>query len=125
MRLDEAYNPLNLEEKWYDFWMKENFFHADEKSEKEPYTIVIPPPNVTGVLHMGHAIFVTLQDVLIRWKRMQGYEALWLPGTDHAGIATQVVVERLLKQEGLSRTTSEILALTVQESGGRDYEANF
>ena len=103
MRLDEAYNPLNLEEKWYDFWMKENFFHADEHSEKKPYTIVIPPPNVTGVLHMGHAIFVTLQDLLIRWKRMQGYEALWLPGTDHAGIATQVVVERLLKQEGISR----------------------
>ena len=90
MKLDQSYNPLEIEEKWYDFWMKEGFFHADEHSEKEPYTIVIPPPNVTGVLHMGHAIFVTLQDLLIRWKRMQGYETLWLPGTDHAGIATQV-----------------------------------
>ena len=103
MKLDQSYNPLEIEEKWYDFWMKEGFFHADEHSEKEPYTIVIPPPNVTGVLHMGHAIFVTLQDLLIRWKRMQGYETLWLPGTDHAGIATQVVVERLLKQEGTNR----------------------
>ena len=103
MKLNQSYNPLEIEEKWYDFWMEEGFFHADEHSEKEPYTIVIPPPNVTGVLHMGHAIFVTLQDLLIRWKRMQGYETLWLPGTDHAGIATQVVVERLLKQEGTNR----------------------
>ena len=102
MKLDQSYNPLEIEEKWYDFWLKEGFFHADEHSEKEPYTIVIPPPNVTCT-PLGHAIFVTLQDLLIRWKRMQGYETLWLPGTDHAGIATQVVVERLLKQEGTNR----------------------
>ena len=103
MKLDQSYNPVEIESGWYDFWIKNEYFKADENSEKEPFTIVIPPPNVTGVLHMGHAIFVTLQDILIRWKRMQGYEALWLPGTDHAGIATQVVVERLLRQEGTDR----------------------
>lgn len=99
----ENYTPVDVESGWYDFWMERGFFKADENSDKPPYTIVIPPPNVTGRLHMGHALFVTLQDALVRWKRMQGYEALWLPGTDHAGIATQVVVERLLRKEGLSR----------------------
>ena len=72
--------------------------------EREPYTIVMPPPNVTGVLHMGHALVTTLQDILIRWKRMSGYEALWVPGTDHAGIATQMVVERYLVTQGKRRT---------------------
>ena len=81
--------------------MDNGYFKADENSDKEPYTIVIPPPNVTGVLHMGHAIFVTLQDILIRWKRMQGFETLWLPGTDHAGIATQAVVEKKLLEDKL------------------------
>lgn len=99
----ENYNPPEIESGWYDFWMEHGFFHADENSQKPPYTIVIPPPNVTGRLHMGHALFVTLQDTLVRFKRMQGYEALWLPGTDHAGIATQVVVERLLRKEGTNR----------------------
>ncbi len=94
---------MEVESGWYEFWTKEGLFKANEHSDKTPYTIVIPPPNVTGSLHMGHALFVTLQDILIRWKRMQGYEALWLPGTDHAGIATQVVVERLLEKEGTSR----------------------
>ncbi|MEM1347191.1 MAG: valine--tRNA ligase [Myxococcota bacterium] len=103
MIIGQTYNPLKLEEQWYDFWVERGFFKADEHSDKPPYTIVIPPPNVTGSLHMGHALFVTLQDILIRFKRMQGFEALWLPGTDHAGIATQVVVERLLKQEGTGR----------------------
>ena len=98
MKLDQNYDPLEVESIWYDFWTEHGFFKADETSDKEPYTIVIPPPNVTGSLHMGHALFVTLQDILIRWKRMQGYEALWLPGTDHAGIATQVVVERQLRE---------------------------
>ncbi len=101
--LSQAYDPVSVEGRWYDFWMSGGYFEADETSDKEPYTIVIPPPNVTGSLHMGHALFVTLQDVLVRWKRMQGYEALWLPGTDHAGIATQVVVERLLREEGTDR----------------------
>ncbi len=99
----QSYNPLEVEEGWYEFWTEKGFFKADEKSDRPPYTIVIPPPNVTGSLHMGHAIFVTLQDMLVRWRRMQGYEALWLPGTDHAGIATQVMVERKLAKEGLSR----------------------
>jgi valyl-tRNA synthetase len=89
-----AYEPKEIEQKWYPFWEKKGFFKADAHSSKPAYCISIPPPNVTGVLHMGHALVDTLQDVLIRWKRMQGFEALWVPGTDHAGIATQTVVER-------------------------------
>ncbi|MBA2663638.1 MAG: valine--tRNA ligase [Bradymonadaceae bacterium] len=103
MKIDQSYDPTEVEAGWYEFWLENGFFHADENSEKEPYTIVIPPPNVTGSLHMGHALFVTLQDLLIRWKRMEGYEALWLPGTDHAGIATQIMVERQIAKEGLDR----------------------
>lgn len=103
MKVDETYNPLDVEDRWYPFWLEGGWFKADALSEKPPYTIMIPPPNVTGSLHMGHALFVTLQDLLIRWKRMQGYEALWLPGTDHAGIATQVMVERQLAKEGTDR----------------------
>ncbi len=103
MKIDETYDPRAVESRWYDFWVEKGLFAADEHSDKEPYTIVIPPPNVTGSLHMGHAIFVTLQDLLVRWKRMQGFEALWLPGTDHAGIATQVMVEREIAKEGLNR----------------------
>ncbi len=94
--LPTAYDPKLVEEKWYLFWKKGGYFKADPHSKKPPYCIVIPPPNVTGVLHMGHALVDTIQDILIRWKRMQGYEALWVPGTDHAGIATQTVVERNL-----------------------------
>ncbi len=94
--LPKAYDPKLVEDKWYAFWEKGNFFNANPLSEKEPYCIVIPPPNVTGVLHMGHALVDTLQDILIRWKRMLGFEVLWVPGTDHAGIATQTVVERNL-----------------------------
>lgn len=94
--LPKAYDPKLVEDKWYAFWEKGNFFNADPLSQKEPYCIVIPPPNVTGVLHMGHALVDTLQDILIRWKRMLGFEVLWVPGTDHAGIATQTVVERNL-----------------------------
>ncbi len=94
--LPKAYDPKLTEDKWYAFWEKGAFFQADPLSQKPPYCIVIPPPNVTGVLHMGHALVDTLQDILIRWKRMLGFEALWIPGTDHAGIATQTVVERHL-----------------------------
>lgn len=102
--LPKAYDPKATEEKWYHFWEKEGFFQADPHSKKPPYSIAIPPPNVTGVLHMGHALVNTLQDILVRWKRMSGYEALWLPGTDHAGIATQTVVERhLMATEGKRR----------------------
>ncbi len=95
-QLPKAYSPKEIEEKWYKFWEEKGFFSADSKSQKPSYCISIPPPNVTGVLHMGHALVDTLQDVLIRWKRMSGFEALWVPGTDHAGIATQTVVERHL-----------------------------
>jgi valyl-tRNA synthetase len=92
----KAYDPKTCEDKWYAFWESQGFFTADPTSSKPAYCIVIPPPNVTGVLHMGHALVDTLQDVLIRWKRMLGFEVLWVPGTDHAGIATQTVVERQL-----------------------------
>lgn len=98
-----TYDPKGTEKKWYDYWMSNNFFKAGERKDAETYTIVIPPPNVTGVLHIGHAFDCTLQDILIRTKRMQGYDTLWLPGTDHAGIATQTKVEQKLREEGLSR----------------------
>ena len=102
--LPKAYDPKLVEEKWYSFWEKGGYFTADASSEKTPFCIVIPPPNVTGVLHMGHALVDTVQDILIRWKRMQGFEALWIPGTDHAGISTQTVVERnLYTQTGKRR----------------------
>lgn len=102
--LPKAYEAKSVELKWSDFWEKHHFFLADPHSTKKPYCIVIPPPNVTGVLHMGHALVNTLQDILIRWKRMSGYETLWVPGTDHAGIATQTVVERhLMKTAGKRR----------------------
>lgn len=103
MKIDESYDPLQVEDRWYDFWQEQGYFKASAQSTKQPYTIMIPPPNVTGSLHMGHALFVTLQDILIRWKRMDGFEALWLPGVDHAGIATQVMVERQIAEEGLDR----------------------
>lgn len=96
--LAKAYEAKSVDSKWYEFWEKHNFFTADPNSPKKAYCIVMPPPNVTGAIHMGHALVNTLQDVLIRWKRMTGYEALWVPGTDHAGIATQTVVERHLMQ---------------------------
>jgi valyl-tRNA synthetase len=103
MEIPTKYNPKEVEDRWYNYWLENNYFRADSKSEKEPFCIVIPPPNVTGSLHLGHALNDTLQDILIRWKRMQGYNALWLPGTDHAGIATQNVVEKELAKEGLTR----------------------
>ena len=94
-KITEEYNPERIEKKWYDYWVENGYFHADENDdEKEPFTIVIPLPNVTGHLHIGHALMTAIQDLLIRWKRMAGYNALWMPGTDHAGIATQMVVER-------------------------------
>ena len=101
--LSKAYEPSGVEEKWYAFWMEGGFFRADSHSTKPQYSIVIPPPNVTGSLHMGHALNNTLQDILIRFKRMQGFNTLWMPGTDHAGIATQNVVERKLAEEGVDR----------------------
>jgi valyl-tRNA synthetase len=96
MELAKAYDPKEAQQKWLAFWEERGYFHSDPDASKKPFTIVIPPPNVTGALHMGHALNNTLQDVLIRWRRMQGFNALWMPGTDHAGIATQAVVERLV-----------------------------
>ncbi|HRZ27122.1 MAG TPA: valine--tRNA ligase [Spirochaetota bacterium] len=103
MELPSSYDPKEVEQKWYKLWEEGGFFHADENDDREPYCIVIPPPNVTGNLHMGHALNNTLQDILTRWQRMKGKSALWMPGMDHAGIATQNVVERLLREEGKSK----------------------
>jgi valyl-tRNA synthetase len=99
MELPKQYDPKMAQERWLHFWEERGYFHSRPEPNRQPYAIVMPPPNVTGALHMGHALNNTLQDVLIRWRRMQGYNALWMPGTDHAGIATQAVVERRIKEE--------------------------
>ena len=101
--LSTRYNPQKTEDKWCQYWEDNDIFHVKPNPDKKPYTIVIPPPNVTGILHMGHALNNTLQDIIIRYKRMKGYETLWMPGTDHAGIATQNVVEKHLAKEGKQR----------------------
>ena len=101
--LSKAYEPREAEEKWYRYWLDHDYFHAADPSSKKPFSIVIPPPNVTGMLHMGHALNNVLQDIVVRYKRMQGYNALWMPGMDHAGIATQNVVEQELTKEGITR----------------------
>ena len=101
--IPKVYDPKSFEKKWYGYWEENKLFHAVVDEEKEPYSIVIPPPNVTGQLHMGHALDNTLQDILIRWRRMQGYNTLWMPGCDHAGIATQAKVEGALREEGTNR----------------------
>src|SRR5208337_1533139 len=98
--IPKAYEPQSVEEKWYQFWLDQKCFVANPHSSKPAYSIVIPPPNVTGVLTLGHVLNNTIQDILARKARMDGKEVLWLPGTDHAGIATQTVVERALKKEG-------------------------
>src|SRR6516162_5250409 len=96
--LPKQYDPRQAQQRWLQFWDEHGYFHS-RPDNREPFTIVIPPPNVTGALHMGHALNNTLQDVLIRWRRMQGFNTLWMPGTDHAGIATQAVVERRIREE--------------------------
>ncbi|MFZ3138602.1 MAG: valine--tRNA ligase [Thermodesulfovibrionales bacterium] len=101
--LDKGFNPQGVEEKWYQFWVSKGYFPPSLSHKGSAYSLVIPPPNVTGSLHMGHALNTVIQDILARWKRMSGYKVLWLPGTDHAGIATQNVVERQLASEGLDR----------------------
>lgn len=101
--LEKQYNPSSFEDKTYQFWLDGKYFHADVKSEKKPYTIVIPPPNITGQLHMGHALDNTLQDILIRYHRMNGYDTLWLPGTDHASIATEAKIVKAMRDEGLTK----------------------
>ncbi|MBI5639545.1 MAG: valine--tRNA ligase [Nitrospirae bacterium] len=101
--LNKSYSPQGVEEKWYAYWLAGGYFIADPGADSAPYSVVIPPPNVTGSLHMGHALNTTLQDILVRWKRMSGLSVLWIPGMDHAGIATQNVVERQLASEGVDR----------------------
>ncbi|MDP4119863.1 MAG: valine--tRNA ligase [Bacillota bacterium] len=99
----KSYDPLEVEDRIYDFWIKGNYFHAEIDKNKKPYTIVMPPPNITGQLHMGHALDETFQDILIRFRRMQGYCALWLPGTDHAAIATEAKIVESMRKEGISK----------------------
>src|SRR3954467_6016599 len=106
--IPKTYEPQSVEDKWYDFWLKENCFTADAQSTKPAYSIVIPPPNVTGMLHMGHVLNNTVQDILSRKARMEGKEVLWLPGTDHAGIATQTVVEKTLRKEGVIKHRNDL-----------------
>ena len=101
--LAKTYDPQEVEDRIYQFWLDGKYFHAEREPAKKPYTIVIPPPNITGQLHMGHALDETLQDILIRWRRMQGYSALWLPGTDHASIATEAKIVEQMRKEGLTK----------------------
>ena len=102
-KLEKIYNPASIERKWYNHWMEKDYFSADPKSEKEPYTIVIPPPNVTGMLTVGHVLNNTIQDILIRKARMEGKEACWIPGTDHASIATETKVVGMLQEKGINK----------------------
>ena len=101
--LDKQYSPQNVEDRTYKFWCDHKYFHAEVNPDKKPYTIVIPPPNITGQLHMGHALDETLQDILIRWRRMEGYETLWLPGTDHASIATEAKIVEAMRKDGITK----------------------
>ena len=101
--LSKTYSPTEIEDKWYKIWEEKGYFNAQHNSEKPGYSIAIPPPNVTGILHMGHMLNNAIQDAIIRYKRMSGFETLWIPGMDHAGIATQNKVERMLKEEGTSK----------------------
>ena len=103
MEIPAKYNPANIEDKWYSYWLEKKFFHS-EPNEKEAYTIVIPPPNVTGVLHMGHMLNNTIQDILVRRARMKGKNACWVPGTDHASIATEAKVVKRLSEKGIKKS---------------------
>ena len=102
-KLEDKFNPKNFEEEIYKRWEEKEYFKPSEDKTKKPYTIVIPPPNITGRLHMGHALDETLQDILIRYKRMAGFNALWVPGTDHASIATEAKIVAKLKEEGITK----------------------
>ncbi|MEG0152667.1 MAG: class I tRNA ligase family protein, partial [Cellulosilyticaceae bacterium] len=101
--LEKVYDPSIVEERLYNNWMEKGYFHAEVDKNKKPFTIMMPPPNITGALHMGHALDNTMQDILIRYKRMQGYSALWMPGTDHAAIATEVKIVEKMATEGLRK----------------------
>ena len=116
--LAKTYDPKGIEERLYTKWMDNGYFHAKVNPDKKPFTIVMPPPNVTGQLHMGHALDETMQDILIRFKRMQGYEALWQPGTDHAAIATEVkVIDKLKTCMGMERRVRRKDHQSVKETG--------
>ena len=104
MPLPTKYNPASVENKWYTYWNENGLFHASPNANKQPYTIVIPPPNVTGVLHMGHMLNNTIQDVLVRKARMEGKAACWVPGTDHASIATEAKVVAMLREKGIKKS---------------------
>ena len=101
--IPKAYDPKNVETKWYRFWSEKGYFIPKIDRKKQPFVIIMPPPNVTGELHLGHVLPATMEDIMVRWHRMKGEPALWLPGTDHSGISAQVVVERLIAKEGLTR----------------------
>ncbi|NOY06064.1 MAG: class I tRNA ligase family protein, partial [Chlorobi bacterium] len=101
--IPKAYDPSLVEEKWYAYWERHKVFHAEPEPDKEQFVVLMPPPNITGMLHMGHVLNHTLQDIYIRWYRMEGKNTVWIPGTDHAGIATQTVVEKSLREEGKTR----------------------
>ena len=103
MEIPSKYNPAETEDHWYKYWMDNGYFHS-EPDERPPYTVVIPPPNVTGVLHMGHMLNNTIQDVLVRRARMRGFNACWVPGTDHASIATEAKVVRRLREKGIKKS---------------------
>src|SRR5690554_7209646 len=102
-KLSKKYDPSSTEEKWYKYWEEKGFFEAEFELDRDSFSIIMPPPNITGQLHLGHALDNTLQDILIRWKRMQGYNTLWLPGTDHASIATEVKVVNKMREERLEK----------------------
>ncbi len=102
--ISKTYNPRDIEDKWYSYWIENRYFNSKPNPDKEPYTVVIPPPNVTGVLHMGHMLNNTIQDVLVRKARMEGKEACWVPGTDHASIATEAKVVAMLKEQGIQKS---------------------
>ena len=101
--IPSAYSPHEIEKKWYTFWLNKGYFRAADKSDRPSYSIVIPPPNITGNLHVGHTLNNSLQDALIRWRKLQGYNTLWMPGVDHAGIGTEIIMERKLAETGTSR----------------------
>ena len=113
-KLEKIYNPANVEDRWYQHWLDKNYFHADTASNKEPYTIVIPPPNVTGMLTMGHVLNNTIQDILIRKARMEGKEACWIPGTDHASIATEAKVVKMLKEQGIIKNDLSYISILIK-----------
>ena len=115
----KAYESQQVEQRLYDWWERSGFFTANIDPNRKPFTMSMPPPNVTGELHMGHAMFVTIEDVIVRWHRMLGESALWLPGTDHAGIATQSQVEKLLRSEGTSRQEVGVRSFCGAPGSGR------